>query len=95
MAKSKTIFVCNQCGFESGKWNGRCQECGAWNSFEETEQTVSVRTGSARKTSDLTDKIITSYNLNDEFSSKLRKAEMQSRMKQELESLTVFSEEDL
>ena len=45
MAKSKTIFVCNQCGFESGKWNGRCQECGAWNSFEETEQTVSVRTG--------------------------------------------------
>lgn len=58
MAKSKTIFVCNQCGFESGKWNGRCQECGAWNSFEETEQTVSVRTGSARKTSDLTDKIM-------------------------------------
>ena len=58
MAKSKTIFVCNQCGFESGKWNGRCQECGAWNSFEETEQTVSVRTGSARKTSDLTAKIM-------------------------------------
>ena len=58
MAKSKTIFVCNQCGFESGKWNGRCQECGAWNRFEETEQTVSVRTGSARKTSDLTDKIM-------------------------------------
>lgn len=58
MAKSKTIFVCNQCGFESGKWNGRCQECGAWNSFEETDQAVSVRTGSARKTSDLTDKIM-------------------------------------
>ena len=58
MAKSKTIFVCNQCGFESSKWNGRCQECGAWNSFEETEQAVSVRTGSARKTSDLTDKIM-------------------------------------
>ncbi len=58
MAKSKTIFVCNQCGFENSKWNGRCQECGAWNSFEETEQTVSVRTGSARKTSDLTDKIM-------------------------------------
>lgn len=30
----------------------------SWNSFEETEQTVSVRTGSARKTSDLTDKIM-------------------------------------
>lgn len=58
MAKSKTIYVCNQCGYESGKWNGRCQECGSWNSFEEMEQAVSVRTGAVRKSSDLTDKIM-------------------------------------
>lgn len=36
MAKNKTIYVCNQCGFESTKWNGRCPNCGNWNSFEET-----------------------------------------------------------
>ncbi len=36
--KSKTVYVCNQCGFESAKWNGKCQSCGAWNSFEEEKQ---------------------------------------------------------
>ena len=35
MAKSKYIYTCNQCGFESTKWNGKCPSCGAWNSFEE------------------------------------------------------------
>lgn len=35
MAKSKYIYTCNQCGYESSKWNGKCPSCGAWNSFEE------------------------------------------------------------
>jgi len=34
--KSKTVFVCQQCGKESPKWLGRCPDCGAWNSFVET-----------------------------------------------------------
>ena len=34
--KSKTLFVCAQCGFETPKWLGRCPDCGAWNSMEET-----------------------------------------------------------
>ena len=34
--KSRTIFVCNQCGYESPKWSGKCIGCGAWNSMEET-----------------------------------------------------------
>ena len=33
--KSKTIFVCNECGYESGKWMGKCPECGNWNTLEE------------------------------------------------------------
>ncbi|GHU62298.1 DNA repair protein RadA [Clostridia bacterium] len=33
-AKSKAIFVCGECGFESPKWMGQCV-CGAWNSFYE------------------------------------------------------------
>ncbi|MDR2090002.1 MAG: DNA repair protein RadA [Clostridiales Family XIII bacterium] len=32
--KSKTVFVCQSCGFESPKWAGQCV-CGAWNSFVE------------------------------------------------------------
>jgi len=35
----RTIFVCQQCGRESLKWEGRCPGCQAWNSF--VEQTVS------------------------------------------------------
>ena len=34
--KSRTIFVCQNCGKESLKWLGRCPNCQAWNSFEET-----------------------------------------------------------
>ena len=35
MAKSKTIFVCNECGYESAKWLGKCPACNSWNSFFE------------------------------------------------------------
>ena len=35
MAKSKTIFVCNECGYESSKWLGKCPACGSWNTFFE------------------------------------------------------------
>ena len=35
MAKSKIIFVCDECGYESAKWLGRCPACGSWNSFFE------------------------------------------------------------
>ena len=33
--KGKTIFVCNECGYESGKWLGKCPACNSWNSFFE------------------------------------------------------------
>src|SRR6185503_4421548 len=33
--KSKTVFVCQECGAQSPKWLGRCGDCGAWNSFVE------------------------------------------------------------
>src|SRR5689334_12983689 len=35
MAKSQTRFVCQQCGYESPRWLGRCPECEAWSSFSE------------------------------------------------------------
>jgi len=37
--KSKTIFVCQSCGFHSPKWLGRCPSCGEWNTLiEEVEE---------------------------------------------------------
>ena len=32
--KSRTVFVCQECGYESPKWMGQCI-CGAWNSMVE------------------------------------------------------------
>jgi len=33
--KDKTKFICQQCGFESTKWMGKCPNCDEWNSFVE------------------------------------------------------------
>ena len=35
-SKSKTMYVCNQCSYESAKWFGQCPGCGEWNTMEET-----------------------------------------------------------
>lgn len=35
MAKSKTIYYCQSCGYESAKWLGKCPSCNAWNTFAE------------------------------------------------------------
>ena len=35
MGKSKTVYVCDYCGYESSKWMGKCPNCGNWNSFKE------------------------------------------------------------
>jgi DNA repair protein RadA/Sms len=33
--KAKVKYVCSQCGYETGRWLGRCGQCGAWDSLEE------------------------------------------------------------
>ena len=35
MSKTKSAFVCNECGADFRKWQGQCSECGAWNSLAE------------------------------------------------------------
>ncbi len=36
MAKNSSVFVCSACGCELPKWQGRCPECGEWNTIQET-----------------------------------------------------------
>ncbi|HJV17273.1 MAG TPA: DNA repair protein RadA [Bacillales bacterium] len=46
MAKRKTKFMCQECGYESPKWMGKCPGCGVWNKMvEEVEVTGSTRRG--------------------------------------------------
>ncbi|TDO26630.1 DNA repair protein RadA [Sediminibacterium goheungense] len=35
MSKIKTAFFCNNCGYESAKWIGKCPSCSQWNTFTE------------------------------------------------------------
>lgn len=50
MAKSKSVYVCSECGFESGKWYGKCPECGEWNTMNEELSSVSgSKNASAKK----------------------------------------------
>lgn len=35
MAKTKSVYVCQNCGAESVKWLGRCPSCGEWNTYVE------------------------------------------------------------
>ncbi len=42
MAKIKTKYVCQECGYENSKWLGKCPECSKWNTFvEEIEEKTS------------------------------------------------------
>lgn len=37
MAKSKTLFICQNCGTSYPKWVGKCDNCGEWNTLVEQE----------------------------------------------------------
>lgn len=46
--KSKTVFVCTNCGNESPKWSGRCTACGQWNTMEEYTPSPAVKPSAQR-----------------------------------------------
>ena len=43
MVKTKTVYTCHDCGAQSLKWAGKCNDCGAWNSFVETTSVASAK----------------------------------------------------
>lgn len=38
MAKTKTAFVCTECGSDLSKWQGQCPDCGQWNTITEFKE---------------------------------------------------------
>lgn len=63
MAKAKTVFVCNDCGYESPKWLGRCPACGAWNTFfeqkvVETKSSISSKGNKEKISPQILDNVI-------------------------------------
>jgi DNA repair protein RadA/Sms len=51
--KAKTLFACQNCGYQSAKWLGRCPDCAAWNSLleEAWQKPVGIPAGAAPATS--------------------------------------------
>ena len=49
MARSKTAFVCQACGNVAGKWAGRCDACGSWNTLQEEREAAPVHKGAATR----------------------------------------------
>lgn len=43
MAKRKTKYICQDCGYESAKWMGKCPGCQAWNTLVEEVEKVDTR----------------------------------------------------
>ncbi|MBU5591713.1 DNA repair protein RadA [Clostridium sp. MSJ-4] len=49
MAKIKTNYVCQQCGYETLKWLGKCPSCNAWGSFVEEQKVAPTTTHERHK----------------------------------------------
>ncbi|AYF53785.1 DNA repair protein RadA [Clostridium botulinum C] len=43
MAKSKNVFICQECGYEAPKWFGKCPGCATWNSMVEEKKMDTIK----------------------------------------------------
>ena len=59
-AKSKTLYICSSCGYESPKWYGCCPGCGEWNTMEED-----IRTPQQQKTLKVASKSVFAQKINE------------------------------
>lgn len=48
MAKTKTVYVCSNCGEEALAWQGKCPVCGEWNTFKELRLDAKPTSSSGR-----------------------------------------------
>ncbi len=49
LATSKTIFLCDECGYETPKWYGKCPSCGTWSSLKERKISKEVKGASPER----------------------------------------------
>lgn len=53
MTKIKSVYFCQNCGYESPKWLGKCPSCGEWNTFAEEKITVSTKNKSSKNRNEI------------------------------------------
>lgn len=54
LAKTKTMYVCSECGYESHKWLGKCPDCMKWNTMEEEIREAKTSSGKGKAVTPLT-----------------------------------------
>lgn len=57
------MFVCNNCGYRTAKWMGKCPECGSWDSLEEV---IEDKRSKSKKTKTLTPKYLSEVSVKEE-----------------------------
>ena len=62
-AKTKSVYVCSNCGYETPKWLGKCPECNEWATLEETVKEMLTVSGIKQSAKAL--KSVTSFSLKD------------------------------
>lgn len=66
MPKSKSVFICQECGYESSGWLGKCPACNQWNSFVEELQEQTSKQGATGAAADTKPISIRDVSLDDE-----------------------------
>ncbi|HDM37544.1 MAG TPA: DNA repair protein RadA, partial [Candidatus Omnitrophica bacterium] len=66
MSKTKTIYVCQECGYESPKWLGRCPGCNQWNTMVEEIASKGLETHKIRENSQDIPKSLTDIDVTEE-----------------------------
>ena len=57
--KTKTVFVCSNCGAEQSRWVGKCPACNEWNTLnEEVRSAEKTKTASARVATPATQRVL-------------------------------------
>lgn len=60
MAKTKTVFICSQCGYESPKWYGKCPSCNEWDTMNEEQIiTETAKKGTKARNASYSDRVLT------------------------------------
>lgn len=65
--KAKTLYICNECGYESPKWYGCCPSCGEWNTMEEEIRTAQQQKSSKSSVKSVTAQRIDEIDVDDEI----------------------------
>lgn len=63
--KTKTVYVCSECGHEASKWQGKCPECDNWNTLSEEVKVTNPAAGKKTMASTLSVSSVETSYLND------------------------------